>query len=111
EAEVTNANPHRLIQLLYAGALDRLAVAQGAMERNDIALKGEQIGKAISIIGGLRASLDLDSPGELPANLDQLYEYMEVRLLRACSTNDADILGEVVQLMKTLKSGWEEIAA
>lgn len=110
EAEVNNANPHRLIQLLYAGALDRLAVAQGAMERNDIALKGEQISKAIGIIGGLRASLDLDSPGELPANLDQLYEYMEVRLLRASSTNDLAMLDEVVQLLKTLKSGWDGIA-
>jgi flagellar protein FliS len=110
EAEVNNANPHRLIQLLYTGALDRLAVAQGAMERQDISLKGEQISKAIGIIAGLRASLDLEAPGELPANLDQLYEYMEVRLLQASTTNNQEILAEVVGLLKTLKSGWDGIA-
>ncbi len=110
EAEVNNANPHRLIQLLYTGALERLAVAQGAMERKDISLKGEQISKAIGIIGGLRASLDLDAPGELPANLDQLYEYMEVRLLQASTANNQAMLAEVVELLKTLKSGWDGIA-
>lgn len=110
EAEVNNANPHRLIQLLYTGALERLAVAQGAMERKDISLKGEQISKAISIIGGLRASLDLEAPGELPANLDQLYEYMEVRLLQASTANNQELLAEVIELLKTLKSGWDGIA-
>lgn len=110
EAEVNNANPHRLIQLLYAGAIDRLTVAQGAMERKDLSLKGEQISKAISIIGGLRASLDLEAPGELPANLDQLYEYMEVRLLQASTANNQELLAEVIELLKTLKSGWDGIA-
>lgn len=110
EAEVNSANPHRLIQLLYAGAIDRLTVAQGAMERKDLSLKGEQISKAISIIGGLRASLDLEAPGELPANLDQLYEYMEVRLLQASTANNQELLAEVIELLKTLKSGWDGIA-
>lgn len=110
EAEVNNASPHRLIQLLFDGALARLITAQGAMERANLALKGEEIGKAISIIGGLRASLDMDAPGELSANLDQLYEYMEVRLLQASVGNDAAMLAEVIELLKTLKSGWDGIS-
>lgn len=109
EAEVNSASPHRLIQLLFIGALDRIAIAQGAMERGDIPLKGEQIGKAIAIISGLRSCLDMDAPGELPANLDQLYEYMEVRLVQASARNDAAALIEVADLIKTLKSGWDEI--
>lgn len=110
EAEVNSASPHRLIQLLFIGALDRIAIAQGAMERGDIPLKGEQIGKAIAIVSGLRSSLDMDAPGDLPANLDQLYEYMEIRLVQASARNDAAALTEVSDLIKTLKSGWDEIA-
>jgi flagellar protein FliS len=110
EAEVSTASPHRLIQLLMAGALDRVAVAQGAIERGDTALKGEQISKAIGIVTGLRASLDLNVPGDLPANLDQLYEYMELRLLHGSVNNDPAALAEVSELLKTLKSGWDEIA-
>lgn len=110
ESEINSASPHRLIQLLFIGALDRIAISQGAMERGDIPLKGEQIGKAIAIISGLRSSLDMDAPGELPENLDQLYEYMEMRLLHASARNDSAALTEVAELLKTLKTGWDGIA-
>jgi flagellar protein FliS len=109
ESEVSNASPHRLIQLLFEGALGRLAAAQGAIERGDLAAKGELLGKAISIVGGLRSSLDM-SAGELSERLDQLYEYINLKLLEASTQNDADKVNEAIQLLKTVKSGWDEIA-
>lgn len=109
ESEVSNASPHRLIQLLFEGALSRLAAAQGAIERNDVAVKGELIGKAISIVGGLRASLDMNA-GEISERLDQLYEYINFKLLEASAQNDVEKVNEVIQLLKTVKSGWDEIA-
>lgn len=109
ESEVTNASPHRLIQMLFEGALGRLAVAQGALERGDIATKGEALSKAIGIVSGLRSSLDM-STGELAENLDRLYEYINFRLLEASAENDIEKVVEVTQLIKTLKSGWDEIA-
>ncbi len=109
ESEVSNASPHRLIQLLFEGALSRLAAAQGAIERNDLAVKGELIGKAISIVGGLRASLDMNA-GEISERLDQLYEYINFKLLEASAQNDIEKVNEVIQLLKTVKSGWDEIA-
>jgi flagellar protein FliS len=108
ESEVSHASPHRLIQLLFEGALGRLAAAQGAMERGDIAVKGEMLGKAIGIVGGLRSSLDMDA-GEISERLDQLYEYINLRLLEASAQNDIDKVVEVIQLLKTVKSGWDEI--
>lgn len=109
ESEVSHASPHRLIQLLFEGALSRLAVAQGAMDRGDTAVKGEMLGKAISIVGGLRSSLDM-SAGELSERLDQLYEYVNFKLLEASSQNDVEKVSEAIQLLKTVKSGWDEIA-
>ncbi len=109
ESEVSNASPHRLIQMLFEGALGRLAAAQGAISRGDMAAKGELLGRAISIVAGLRSSLDM-SAGELSENLDKLYEYMNFRLLEASSQNDGEKVAEVIQLLKTLKSGWDEIA-
>lgn len=108
ESEVSNASPHRLIQMLFEGALSRLAAAQGALERGELAAKGELISKAIGIIGGLRSSLDMEA-GDLSLRLDQLYEYMNFKLLEASSQNDMEKLNEVVQLLKTIKSGWDEI--
>ncbi len=110
EVEVNNASPHRLIQLLFEGALARLAAAKGALERGDIPNKGKYLGQAISIIGGLRNSLDMNVPGELPGQLDSLYEYMEARLLEASHQNDISMVTEVIELLKTVKSGWDGIA-
>jgi flagellar protein FliS len=109
QAQAVDASPHRLIQMLMEGGLTRIAQARGAMERQQTALKGELIGKAISIVGGLREGLDLQKGGELAANLDNLYQYMLSRLLEANVKNDAVMLDEVAGLLRNVKSGWDVI--
>lgn len=111
QAQAIEANPHRLIQMLIEGGLTRLAQARGAMERNQTALKGELVGKAIAIIGGLRQGLNVDKGGELAVNLDRLYEYMTTRLMEANLKNDPVILEEVSELLREVKNGWDAIAA
>ena len=98
-------------QMLIEGGLTRLAQARGAMERNQTALKGELIGKAIGIVGGLRQALDVKKGGELAVNLDSLYEYMTTRLMEANLKNDPAILEEVAGLLREVKTGWDAIAA
>ncbi len=109
QSVVEAADPHRLIQMLMEGALDKIAIARGAMERNDFAVKGEHIGWAVSIINGLRGSLDKESGGEVAENLDALYEYMGRRLMEANSANDITMLDEVSGLLREIKSGWDSI--
>ncbi|MFU6403861.1 flagellar export chaperone FliS [Pseudomonas paraeruginosa] len=110
EAQVSDASPHRLIQLLMQGGLERLAQARGAMERGQFSEKGILIGKAIGIIGGLREALDSQHGGELAGNLDRLYEYMIARLVEANTSNDASLLDEVSALLLEVKSGWDGIS-
>ena len=111
QARAIEADPHRLIQMLIEGGLTRLAQARGAMERNQTALKGELIGKAIGIVGGLRQALDVKKGGELAVNLESLYEYMTTRLMEANLKNDTVIIEEVSELLREVKSGWDAIAA
>lgn len=109
-AQVTEASPHRLIQMLFEGGLQRVAQAKGAMEYGNIQLKGELIGKAIGIIGGLRDGLDAKKGGELAGNLDALYAYMVQRLSLANLKNDPAMLDEVSSLLREVKEGWDSIA-
>ncbi|WP_312909877.1 flagellar export chaperone FliS [Stutzerimonas nitrititolerans] len=109
-AQLVDATPHRLIQMLMEGGLTRLAQAKGAMERNDVALKGTLIGKTIDIVGGLRQGLNLEAGGEVAANLDSLYIYMTTRLVEANRKNDPTILDEVAGLLREIKSGWDGIS-
>jgi flagellar protein FliS len=108
-SQVEGASPERLIQLMLEGALDRVSLARGAMENGETAAKGERIGKAISLVEGLRASLDHERGGELAGNLDALYEYAARRLLEANLRNDVAILDEVSNLLREIKQAWDRI--
>lgn len=104
---IMDATPHRLVQMLLDGAVEKVATAKGAMERGDTAEKGRYVVWAISIIGGLRASLDLQHGGAIAANLDSLYEYVERRLTEANLGNDAQVLVEVLSLLTEIRDAWE----
>lgn len=110
EAAVAEADPHRLIQLLLEGALVRIASAKEHMQRGDVARKGECISKAISIIDGLRASLDAEAGGEIASNLEDIYVYVSHRLLEANLKNDASRLDEVTRLLGEVRGAWVSIA-
>lgn len=110
QTSVEDASPHRLIQMLFEGALERIAQAKGAMVRNQIARKGELVGKALAIVGGLQGSLNDKEGGELAIKLDGLYDYIMRRLSKANYDNDPEILDECGRLLGELKAGWDAIA-
>lgn len=111
ETGVMAASPHKLILMLIDGALLSIAMAGQAIQEKKIALKGEEISRAIEIIAnGLKASLDKQAGGELAERMDALYDYMCQRLLQANLHSNPAILDEVAGLLKELKGGWEEIA-
>ncbi len=105
------ADPHQLITMLFDGALERIAIAKGAIERGDIPQKGQRIGQTIAIVDGLRASLNKEAGGELAENLDNLYAYMQQRLLEANLHSDGAILDEVSSLIREIKTAWVAIPA
>jgi flagellar protein FliS len=106
---VEGASPHRLVQMLMEGALEKIIAAKGFMANKDIAKKGEQISWAISIIDSLRSCLNVEVGGEFARNLMDLYNYMEQRLLEANIKDDPTLLDEVAKLMLQIKSGWDAI--
>ena len=106
---VEGASPHRLVGMLLNGALARVAAAAGHMKRGEVAEKGQSIGSAISIIEGLRGSLNPEAPGNLAENLALLYDYMSRRLVDANFRNDSAILAEAQSLLAGIKTAWEAI--
>ncbi len=109
QTSITDADPHKLIQLLYNGALERINMAKARMHAKDYAGKAQLINKAIEIVGGLRSFLDFDKGGELALRLEVLYDYMERTLLEASAKNDMDKLDEVASLLRSVKEGWDGI--
>lgn len=110
ETAVESANPHRLIQMLLEGMLDKVATAKGHMLRGEIQPKCQQVGCAIAILKGLKMSLDHEQGGDIAQNLEDLYIYMERRLIEGNHENDVSALDEVSELMKQIKEAWDAIA-
>lgn len=111
QGRVADANPHKIIQMLLAGAIERIMKAKVAIKHNLVSQKAEAIQSAIAIVDGLSASLDHDSGAEVAENLRGLYEYMTRRLIEANVHNDTEILEEVISLLNELKSAWDAIPA
>lgn len=110
ETGVIAASPHKLIVMLFDGAIVAIANAIQYMNNKDIPAKGHSISKAIAIIdNGLRASLDKKKGGEIALSLDSLYEYMTNRLILANLENSKSMLMEVQDLLRDLKTSWEAI--
>lgn len=110
ETGVIAASPHKLVVMLFEGAMLHVTLAKQHMNDRQIALKGKAISRAIAFIdGGLRASLNKEVGGELALNLDALYAYMSKRLVVANTQNDPEILTEVYRLLSELKDAWDGI--
>jgi len=110
ETGVNTADPHKLILMLFDGALLQVRTAGIAIGNKDIPAKGTAISKAIEIIiNGLKVSLDLSAGGELAQRLAALYDYMSDRLLYANLHNSQPALDEVAGLLATLREAWAEI--
>lgn len=111
ETGVLDASPHKLILMLFDGALMAVGSASRHMENNEVSEKGLAISRAIDIIAnGLEASLDRKGDEQLVDRLSALYDYMCVRLLHANLKNDPAALKEVAGLLGEIRSAWEEIA-
>lgn len=106
---VEDADPHMLIQMLIDGAIEKTNKAKYFMKQEKIEPKGQHISWAISIINGLKSSLDTEKGGDVAANLDSLYEYCAFTLVEANANNDLSKLDSVLTVLNEVRSGWNGI--
>jgi len=112
ESDIRGADPHRLVMLLFDGAVAALVEAEAKLAEKNYGDKSNALVKAIAIINdGLCLSLNLDEGGELAQNLNGLYRYMVTRLLHANIQNDVGAMIEVRGLLEELGGAWREMGA
>ncbi len=107
--KVVDADPHKLVALLFEGAGERIRRAEAFLAQGDQAMKGKAIGEACAIIGHLNGSLDHEAGGEIAGNLSALYDYVIQRLTEAILNNDVVALQESLSLMGEIESAWNAI--
>lgn len=107
-ADLAVADPHRVIQLMMQGLLECLAQAKGAIERKDMEAKSTAISKAQGLVHGLQDALDM-AQGQIAEDLFALYVYMDERIWEASIRREIQPLDEVMTLMVTIKSAWDQV--
>lgn len=108
---VASADNVQLIQMLFDGLLESLAMAKGHMMNGVIDEKSKAISRAARIVVGLQGALDFDQGGELARNLNDLYSYVTRRLFHVNAHNDLEALAEITSLMKDISEAWQNLPA
>lgn len=108
-AQTAQASPVQLVLILMDGLLEELARARAHIEAQRYELKARSLDKCIAILNGLSSALDTDQGGEVVDNLSRLYDFCADRLCRAGIALDPSMVDDVVQVLTTLRQGWQEV--
>ncbi len=109
---ILTASPEKIVKLLYEGAirhLERSRLYLTDQKTTHSPQAGEALGRALSIIGELRSSLDHKVGGEISQNLDRLYEFSEFQITQANLTRTPQPIEQTLQVMRTLKEAWDAV--
>jgi len=108
--QMSSNAPEKTVLMLYDGAIRFLRSAiREIKENNDIVAKANLMEKTVKIIEYLQSCLDNEKGGEIAENLTRLYDYMSIRLTKANLKNDTAIMEEVLNLLLTIRDGWNNI--
>lgn len=53
----------------------------------------------------------MDDGGDIAQNLDQLYEFMITQITAANHKNDPQLIDDVIDIIREIKSAWDQIPA
>lgn len=103
------ASPHKLILLLYDGALTNIARAKQAIDSKKIVEANQYILKTQDIVNELLACLNEDQGGEIAQNLKNLYFYVVRQLVQANIRKQKEPLDEAETILAELRETWIRI--
>lgn len=110
EDQVLTANPLKLVELLYRGAVDSIGAARRHLRAGDIRSRSRAITKAMQIVTELSRSLDHTAGGPLSRHLEELYGFILRLLIQANIQQSEPPLIEAERLLSTLLEAWSVCA-
>ena len=105
--KIMNASAPELTLMLYDGAIKFLNVAEFALEKGNLSKAHENIMKTERIIEYLRNTLDMKYP--VAQDFENMYSYIDRRLVEANMTKDKEIITEINGHMHSIRDNWIEV--
>lgn len=104
---IMTASPAELTLMLYEGAIKFCNIAIAAIEKRDIEKAHINIVKVENIITEFQSTLN--HKYQVAEDFDNVYRYLQERLLEANLKKDKDVLEEVLGHLRTMRDTWKEI--
>ena len=105
--KVMAASPAELTLMLYDGAIKFCNIAEAAVEKKDIDKAHTNIVKIEKIIEYLRSTLDMSYP--VAQDFENIYSYLDHRLVEANMSKDIEILKEINTHLHSIRDNWIEV--
>ena len=104
---IMTASPAELTLMLYEGAIKFCNIAIAAIEKRDIEKAHNNIVKVENIITEFQSTLDHKYP--VAKDFDNVYSYLQERLLEANLKKDKEVLEEILGHLRTMRDTWKEV--
>ena len=108
KTSVQTASKEQILLMLYQAAIKNCKHAIEAIEKKEIAKKGEYIGKLQDIVIELNNSLDFEVGGDIAKELSSLYDYVLFASTQANIKITKEPLEGCLNVLNTLYAGWSE---
>lgn len=105
--KIMTASPAELTLMLYEGAIKFCNIALMGIEEKNIEKAHNNIVKVEHIIEEFQATLNHKYP--VAKDFDNVYTYLLERLYEANIKKDPEILGEVLDHLRTMRDTWKEV--
>ena len=105
--KVMAASPAELTLMLYDGAIKFCNIAEAAIEKNDSDKAHTNIVKVERIKEYLRSTLDMSYP--VAQDFENMYSYIDRRLVEANMRKDLEILQEINSHLHAIRDNWIEV--
>ena len=107
KSKILTASPAELTLMLYEGAIKFANIAVMAIEKGDVEKAHNNIRKVERIIEEFQATLNHKYP--VAKDFDEVYKYLQQRLLEANIKKDKEIMEEVLRHLRTMRDTWKEV--
>ena len=110
QTQVQSRTPLELVVMLYDGTLKFLHLTRDAIERRDLHARRDASSRALAIISELQSTLNMAEGGEIAQRLDELYGFVNLRILDATKHNAVTPIDDAIRVIENLRGAWVSIA-
>jgi flagellar protein FliS len=105
------ADPHRLVELLYDELIHALRTAAWASEHRQGKVKGDKVTRATAILFALEAGLDFEKGGSVAETLARLYQGARRAVVDASIGWDPAPFLDVAANLEDIAEAWRSLRA